>query len=237
MDATQPIAGVKRVMVFGGTGMIGRGIMHECLKDPEVEEVVAVGRSSVGETHPKLREIKHTDFLNFDPIEEEMKNVDACIYSIGVTSLGLDEPTYKKITQEFTLSTANALIKHNPNMTFVFVSAMGTDINATYSFWPRIKAETENTVIEMPWHGYVFRPGIVRAMNGETSRTTAYRIAYNILRPAFALLHWIAPSTLVTTEAMGQAFLRLAKEGSPTEQRIFEGNDMNILVNAPKKQL
>lgn len=233
MDTVRPIAGVKRVMVFGGTGMVGRGVMNECLRDPEVEEVVAVGRRSVGIVHDKLREIQHSDLLNFDALDEEMKNVDACVYAVGVSSADVDKPTYEKITKDSTLAAANALIRHNPNMTFVLISAMGADATSS-KHWPRIKGETENAIIDMPWHGYAFRPGMIRSMNGEESQTKAYRWGYTVLAPIVALTHWIAPSLLTTTETIGQGFLQLAKHGSGTEQRIFENNEIN-LITKPKK--
>lgn len=208
--------------------MVGRGVLRECLKDNEVEEVVTVGRTATGEQNPKLREITHADFSNFDAIDEEMKNVDACIYSVGVTSTSVDAETYDRITRDFTINAANALIKHNPNMTFVFISAMGADTSSNR--WAGIKKQTEQTIINMPWHGYVLRPGMIRPMNGEESRTTLYRYGYRILKPVVAFVHWVAPSWLTTTENIGQAFLHLSKYGSATDQQVFENNEINLII-------
>jgi len=180
MAAERPIAGVKRVMIFGGTGMVGRGVLRECLLDGEVESVVTVGRNPTGVIHDKLREIVHTDFLNFEPIQEEFRNVDACFYTLGVSSASVDKPTYERITKDYTVSAANELIKHNPNMTFVYVSGMNTNAESN-THWERIKGETENAILAMPWHGYIFRPGLIRSMHGEESKTKLYRWMYNVL--------------------------------------------------------
>lgn len=230
MAAERPIAGAKRVMIFGGTGMVGLGVIRECLLDPEVESVVTVGRKATGVVDAKLREVVHADMLNLEPIQEEFKNVDACFYTLGVTSTSVDKPTYERITKDYTVSVADELIKENPNMTFVYVSGMGTDPESS-THWARIKGETENYILEKPWHGYVFRPGMIRSMNNEESKTPLYRYMYKVLKPAVALVHWIAPSSMTTTELIGTGFLELAKHGST--KKIFENGEINAIT--PKK--
>lgn len=233
MDNVRPIAGVKRVMVFGGTGMVGQGVMRECLNDPEVEEMVTVGRTATGVVHDKLREIVHADLLDLAPIDDELKNVDACIWALGVSTTEVNETVYEKVTKQYTLTAANALIQHNPNMSFVFISAMGADSTAK-SGWPRVKGETEDAIMQMPWHGYSFRLAMIRSMHGEVSRTTAYRIGYIFLKPIVALTHFFAPSLLTTTETIGQGFLHLAKYGAANGQQVFTNNEINLITKPEK---
>lgn len=207
--------------------MLGKGVVHEALVDPQVEQVVSIGRSGSGIVHEKLKEVTHGNFLNFEPIEDELKNVDACFWSLGVSSVGMAKADYERITKDFTLAAAKVLIKHNPNMTFVYVSGMGTDAESS-THWARIKGETENAVLEMPWHGYIFRPGLTYPSHGEEPKSAVYKTLGFIFKPIMSVAKWIAPTTLSTTENMGKGFLKLAREGS--DRKIFTNNEINLIT-------
>jgi len=221
--------GAKRVMIFGATGMLGKGVLRECLNDAEVEQVVTVGRKATGDVHEKIKEIEHSDLTNFNAIEEDMKNVDAVFWTVGITSLLADEAQYELVTKTFPIAAADVLNKHNPNMTFVLVTADGTDANGSL-FWKRMKGDAENNILERDWNGYVFRPAVVQPIHDETSRTLAYRIGYVILKPFIPVFETFFPDYMTTTERMGRAFLHLARHGHDGPERIFNSRGMNALA-------
>lgn len=233
-QAKRPIAGARRVMLFGATGMLGQGALREALLDPEVEEVVTVGRRKTGVEHTKLKEIEHADFLNWDSLETEFKNVDAVWYSLGVSSSQASGKKYEMITRDFTIAAARTLERLNPNMTFLFVSGEGTDRDSS-THWARIKAETEDAILAMPFHGYIIRPAAIVAKNGETSSTPAYRIMYTVLSPLITPLKWLLPNYFSTTEILGRAWLKLAREGSDT--KVFNTKAVNDFMKDPVKPL
>jgi uncharacterized protein YbjT (DUF2867 family) len=204
-----------KVVLFGATGMVGQGALRECLLDPEVEQVLAVGRRLTGQRHPKLRELRHADFLDFTALEPELSGFDACLYCLGVSSLGMAEPDYRRVTCDYTLAAARTLARLNPAMTFVFVSGAGTDAGGR-SMWARVKGQTENALLELPFKAvYLFRPAAIEPRDGITSRTASYRILYRVLRPLFALLKLIFPGSFTTTSDLGRAMLRAARSGAP----------------------
>jgi hypothetical protein len=226
----RPIAGTKRVMIFGGSGMIGQGVIRECLEDPQVEQVVTVGRKATGTVHEKIREIEHPDMSNYDAISEDMKNVDAVFWALGVSSTDVNKEQYERITKDFTLAAIKTLHEHNPNMTFVYVSGEGTDASSS-THWQRIKGETENAVMDLPWHGYAFRPGMIRSMNQEQSKTKLYRVIYNTVgRVLVPLAHKLFPNSISTTEEIGQGFLELSRHGS--DKKVLYNADMTALAKA-----
>jgi uncharacterized protein YbjT (DUF2867 family) len=218
---------VLKVILFGATGMVGQGVMRECLRDETVESVLSVGRSSSGQAHPKLREIVRSDLFDYAPIESELSGLDACFFCLGVSSTGMTEAAYRRITYDLTLAAAETLARLNPNMTFVFVSGAGTDSTERgRTMWTRVKGATENALLRLPFKAaYMLRPGAIEAMHGITSRTKLYRVFYVVLRPLFVLLRGRLPKYLTTTEQIGRAMLKLAREGGP--KRILESEDIN----------
>jgi uncharacterized protein YbjT (DUF2867 family) len=212
--------------------MIGQGVLRECLLDSGVERVVTVGRSRTGVTNPKLRDIVYNDLPNFTPIEALLEGFDACFFCLGVTSAGMSEGDYSRITYDLTMAAASVLVRLNPEMTFVFVSGAGTDSTERGRLmWARIKGKTENALLRMPFKAaYMFRPGVVQPMHGVRSRTAAYRILYSMTAPLIPLLRRLLPNQILTTEEMGRAMLNAVRRGAPT--RVLESRDIHRLAAA-----
>lgn len=219
------------VLLFGATGMIGQGVLRECLLDPGVERVVTVGRSATGVTNLKLRDIVYSDLSNFAPIEALLEGFDACFFCLGVTSAGMSEADYTRVTYDITMAAAKVLVRLNPGMTFVFVSGAGTDSTERGRLmWARVKGKTENALLQMPFKAaYMFRPGVIQPMHGVRSRTAAYRILYSMTAPLIPLIRRLFPSQILTTEEMGRAMLNAARRGSPT--RVLESRDIRQLAS------
>jgi uncharacterized protein YbjT (DUF2867 family) len=218
-----------KVLLFGATGMIGQGILRECLLDSEVTQVLTVGRSPSGRTHPKLQEILSQDFLDFSAIESELSGLDACFFCLGVTSAGLTEEAYRKVTYDVTLAAAQTLAKLNPQMTFIYISGAGADrTEVGRIMWARVKGQTENALLALSFKAvYLFRPGAIQPLHGITSRTRLYRILYALLNPFFPMLKRIAPDSFTTTEQLGRAMLHAARHGAP--KTVLETKDINLL--------
>jgi uncharacterized protein YbjT (DUF2867 family) len=218
-----------KVVLFGATGMVGQGVLRECLLDPQIEEVLSIGRSMTGRTHTKLREIVHTDALDYSSLEPELRGFDACFFCLGVSSAGMKREDYRRVTFDITLSVARTLAKVNPSMTFIYVSGAGTDSTERgSSMWARVKGETENALLKLPFKAAVmFRPGAIVPLHGITSRTRVYRAAYTIMKPFWPVLRSAFPQLVTTTEQLGRAMLRVAKDGAP--KPILETPDINAL--------
>jgi uncharacterized protein YbjT (DUF2867 family) len=197
--------------------MVGQGVLRECLVDPEVEQVLALGRHACGVENPKLLEIVRPELFDYSDIEHELTGYDACFFCLGVSAAGMNEEQYTKITYELTLTAAETLVKLNPNMTFIYVSGAGTDgTEQGRSMWARVKGKTENDLLKLPFKAaYMFRPALIQPMHGIKSRTTAYRVGYAIAAPLFPVLKALFPRYVTTTEDVGRAMLRVAKQGHP----------------------
>jgi uncharacterized protein YbjT (DUF2867 family) len=217
-----------KVILFGATGMVGQGVLRECLLAPDVESVLAVGRSSTGQQHQKLRELLRRDLHGYAGVEEELAGYDACFFCLGVTSAGMSEADYRRITVDIAAAAGRSLAARNPGMTFVFVSGAGTDPNSR-TMWARVKGEAENAVLALPIKAaYVFRPAFIRAMHGITSRTLMYRLLYPVLAPLFPILKAFFPQYVLTTEQIGRAMLNAVRKGAP--KRILESQDIAALA-------
>jgi len=218
-----------KVLLFGATGMIGRGVLRECLLDPQVSEVLLVGRRSSGQTHPKLRELVHQDCQDYSAIAGELGGLDACCYCLGVTSAGLSEEAYQRLTLDATLAAATILSGLNPGMTFCYISGAGADSSERGRImWARVKGRIENALLRLPFKAvYLFRPGAIQPLHGITSRTRLYRVLYALLNPFFPLLKRVAPDSFTTTEQLGRAMLQAAREGAP--KVVLENADINRL--------
>jgi uncharacterized protein YbjT (DUF2867 family) len=215
-----------KVIIFGATGMVGRGVLRECLIDRRVEAVLAVGRSPTGVEHPKLRELRHDDLLDLAGVEERLAGHDACFFCLGVSSAGMSERDYRHVTYDCTLSVAGTLARISPGSAFVYVSGLGTDAGGR-AMWARVKGETENALLALPLEAYMFRPGFIHPMHGVTSRTRIYRVAYMVTRPLFPVLRLVFPDAVTTTERIGQAMITVAERGAP--KRVLGPADINAL--------
>jgi uncharacterized protein YbjT (DUF2867 family) len=216
------------VLIFGATGMVGQGVLRECLLDAGVERVTAIGRSDSGVSHAKLRNLVHRDLWNYTAIEKDLTGMDACFFCLGVTSAGMKEADYERITYGITAAAAETLARLNPQMTFVFVSGMGADSSEKGRvMWARIKGKAENAILRLPFQGYAFRPGIIEPLHGIRSRTRAYRVGYNFIRPLMPILRWVLRDRILTTEQLGRAMLTVARNGAP--KRILESRDIGAL--------
>ena len=218
-----------KVVLFGATGMVGQGVLRECLLDSEVQTVVSVVRRPTGKQHPKLREMVHDDFQDFSSAANALSGIDACFFCLGATSWGLTEEAYREITYGITVAAGRTLAKQNPRMTFVFVSGAGSDSSEKGRvMWARVKGEAENAVLKLPIAAsYVFRPGFIQPLHGITSRTGAYNAFYMMARPIMPLLVRLLPKYVTTTEQIGKAMLVVAKRGA--SKRVLESADINAL--------
>ncbi|MEV4657516.1 NAD-dependent epimerase/dehydratase family protein [Micromonospora sp. NPDC049301] len=214
-----------RVVIFGATGMVGQGVLRECLLAEDVREVLTVGRRPTGQRHPKLRELTVADVGELEAVRAELTGVDACFYCLGVSSLGLDEAVYTRISYDYPLAAARLLAEVSPSATFIYVSGVGTDSTERGRvMWARVKGRTENAVLDLLPNGYAARPGFIQPTHGAVSRTRAYRIGYAVTRPLFPVLRRLLSNHVTTTDGIGRAMLRVAREGSP--RRVLGNRDL-----------
>lgn len=205
--------------------MVGQGVLRECLLDPEVEQVLAVGRSSCGIQHAKLRELILTDLMNYSSVESELSGYDACFFCLGVTSAGKSEQDYSRVTYNLTIAAAKTLARLNPKMTFIYVSGTGTDSTERgRMMWARVKGKTENELLRMFPNAYMFRPGYIQPLHGIRTKTAWYAVFYGVLAPVYPLLRRLIPKYVTTTEEVGKAMLEVTKHGYP--KKILESLDI-----------
>ena len=210
--------------------MVGQGVLRDCLLDPSVQQILSIVRTPSPQHEAKLRELVHTDFFNYSAIEPQLTGFDACFFSLGVSSAGMDEAKYKHLTYDLTLAAATTLARLNPQMTFVYVSGAGTDSTERgRSMWARVKGKTENDLLKLPLRGaYMFRPGFIQPLHGIRSRTKLYQFFYTALNPILPLLKSALPKSITTTEELGRAMINVARHGYP--KPILETDD---IVRAP----
>ena len=214
-----------RVILFGATGMIGGGVLRECLLAPGIDGVLCVGRAKTGRTEEKLGELTLPDLTAYGAVARELSGYDACFFCLGVSSAGMSEADYRHVTYDIAVAAAQALVEVSPAMTFIFVSGAGTDA-ASKTMWARIKGETENAILALPFRAkYAFRPAFVRPMHGITSRTRSYRILYAVTRPLMPALEALAPRYVTTTERVGRAMLNVVHNGFG--KAVLENADIN----------
>jgi uncharacterized protein YbjT (DUF2867 family) len=214
------------VILFGGTGMVGQGVLRECILAPGVQRILSIARSRSGQQHPKLREAVPNDFYDLSSIESELSGYDACFFTLGVTSAGLNEQQYSHVTYDLTLAAAKPLATLNPGMTFIYVSGAGTDSSESGRvMWARIKGKTENAILRLPFKAsYMFRPGFIQPLHGIKSKTKSYQLVYAITAPVLPMLKAIFPRHIATTEEIGRAMLNVARHGFP--KSILEAGDI-----------
>src|ERR1700729_2585380 len=216
-----------KVILFGATGMVGQGVLRECLLDSGIESVLAVGRNPLrAPRQPKLREILHDDFTDYSDIEPQLTGYDACFFCLGVSSVGMEEERYRHLTYDVTLA-AKTLSRLNPQMVFVYVTGRGTDSTEQGRLmWARVKGKTENDLLKLPFKAaYMFRPAGIQPLHGIRSKTAWVQAVYVAAAPLLTLLHRVAPTYVTTTEQVGRAMIRVARDGYP--KPVLESEDIN----------
>lgn len=214
-----------KIIFFGATGMVGAGTLREALADPGVDAILSVSRRSCGVIHPKLRELLLPDLFNFSKVEELLKGWDACIWAVGISSVGLDEKAYAKITEELTLLWAHALLRLNANFSFCYCSAMGAEGK---SMWARVRQRVEGALKDMPFrHVGCVRPGFIQPGEGIRSQVKIYQAGITLLRPLFPLIVKTLPKFATTSERLGRAMLRVVQ--GRADRFILESADINRL--------
>lgn len=223
------------IILFGATGMVGRGALIECLDDARVTSVLSVSRSSCGVTHPKLEELLHDNFLDYSAVQSRFVSRDACFYCVGISAVGTPDDKYVRITYDYTVAAAAAIIAASPQLTFCFISAQGADTTGQSSrLWERTKGRTENALNAMAFPAvYVLRPGFIRPMKGVVSRTRAYQIIYAVTGPFIPFAQRVFPNQITTTVNVGQALIELANPASlkrGASRRVLHNVDINALA-------
>jgi uncharacterized protein YbjT (DUF2867 family) len=210
--------------------MVGQGVLRECVQDAEVTQVLSVVRRASPSVPDKVHELVHADFTNYAGVERELTGYDACFFCLGISSAGMSEADYSRITYDFTVRAAETLARTSPALTFIYVSGAGTDSTEKGgTMWARVKGKAENALLSLPFKAaYMFRPGLIQPLHGIKSRTAAYRLAYIVLAPFIGFLRSLFPNKISTTETIGRAMLVAAKRGAP--KRFLENADINALA-------
>jgi uncharacterized protein YbjT (DUF2867 family) len=224
MSATTNLVKIKTI-ITGATGMVGEGVLLECLDHPDVERVLVINRRPGGVSHPKLREIIHADFFDLAPIEQQLIGFDACFFCLGVSSVGLSAQDYTRVTYDLTLNIARLLEKLNPEMTFCYVTGAGTDSTERGRIaWARVKGATENALIQLFKQPYMFRPAFMKATAGQRNVKNYYKwLAW--LYPIGRALY---PAGFCTLQEVGLAMIKAVSKGYP--KRILEVKDIVALA-------
>ena len=218
-----------KVILFGATGMVGQGVLRECLLDPGVERVLAVGRSPTGQRDAKLVEFIHDDFVDYSAIEPQLAGYDACFFTLGVSSIGMDAERYRHLTYDLAMAAARTLARLNPGMVFTYVTGRGTDSAEQGSLmWARVKGKTENDLLKLPFKAaYMFRPAGIQPLHGVRSKTGWINAVYAITGPLLSWMVRATPNHMTTSEQLGRAMIKVARGGYP--KPVLESDDINRL--------
>lgn len=211
-----------KVIITGASGMVGEGILHECCQRNEIEEILIVGRRSCGYTHPKVKEIVHSNLYDLSSIEEQLKRYDACYFCLGMSSIGVKEPEFTKVTYDLTMHFAQTLSRLNPNMTFCYVSGRGTNENGK-QMWQRVKGKTETDLTKLPLKVYNFRPGIMKATKGLKNTLSLYKWMSWLI----PVINTISPKSVLNLKQVGDAMINVSLRGY--KKNILEVSDIHIL--------
>ena len=219
-----------KALIFGASGMIGKGVLLECLDHPDVDSVLCIGRSKIDQEHSKLRQFVHQDFTDFKPIIQQLKDVDACYFCLGVSAGGMSEEDYTRITYDFTLAAAKTLFEANPNMTFIYVSGQGTDSTEKgRMMWARVKGRVENDLLKLGFkQAFMFRPGMILPLRGIESRTPSYRFVYRYFTWLLKVIEKISPNSVTDTTRIGTAMINAHLKGY--DKAILTPKNINELA-------
>lgn len=204
-----------KVIIFGASGMVGRGVLLECIDETDVSSILIVGRTSIGVVDPKVTEILHQDFYDYTEIEESLTGLDACFFCLGVSAAGMSEEKYRRLTYDLTIAAAETLVRLNPEMTFCYVTGAGTDSTENGRImWARVKGTTENRLLEMPFGAaFMFRPGYIQPMKGIRSKTRIYQTLYTVFSWLYPVFEKVVPNQVTTTEKLGRAMIAVGLRG------------------------
>lgn len=218
-----------KIILFGASGMVGQGVLRECLLDEGVDGVLAVGRAPLGRQHAKLQEVVLADLTDYSAVEERLRGYDACFFCLGVSAAGMSEADYRRVTYDVTLAAAGTLARLDPGMTFIYVSGAGTDSTESgRTMWARVKGATENALLRLPFKAAcMFRPGLIQPRHGERSKTRFYRVFYTLLGPLIPVLSAALPGQVTTTERIARAMLKVARQGAA--KTVLETADINSI--------
>ena len=219
-----------KVVITGATGMVGKGVLLECLDSGDVDSVLLINRRSINMDHPKLKEIIHNDFYDLSSIEDQLTGYDACFFCLGTSAYRMSEEDYTKITYDLTLHFANTLLKQNPGMTFCYVSGQGTDsTEKSRMMWANVKGKTESAILKMPFKkAYMFRPGFIQPMRGIKSSTKMYNTMYVIMKPFVPLLKLFFSKSMTDTDRVGKAMINSVTKGY--DKTHLDNKDINKLA-------
>ena len=220
-------------IITGATGMVGEGVLHECLNHPDVESVLVINRKPCGVLHQKLKEVIHEDFFNFSSIENQLTGYNTCFFCLGVSSIGMKENEYYRLTYTLTLHVAETLSRLNPQMCFCYISGAGTDSTEKgRSMWARVKGRTENDLMKLPFKDvYAFRPGFIKPTKGLT-RTHSFYKYINWLFPIGRLIY---PNGFCTLKELGLSMIHVAIYGN--NNKIINGKEIIRLAKEERRQL
>ncbi len=215
-----------KVIITGSTGMVGKGVLLECIDSPDVESILVLSRSPIDVMHPKVKEIIHKDFFDLSSVRDQLTGYNACFFCLGVSSVGMKEAEYRRLTYDLTLGFAKVVLFLNPDMTFCYVSGAGTDSSEKgKSMWARVKGKTENDLLSLGFKAaYMFRPGYIHPMRGIKSKTPLYNAFYIVLKPLYPLLKRM-PKYVTDNAIIGRAMIRVALSGY--SKRVLESIDIN----------
>lgn len=219
-----------RVLILGATGMVGQGVVRECLRDPRITSVVTLGRRPSGNHDPKITDLVLPDVTDLSAVAGQLTGVDACFFCLGVSSVGMSEQDYTRVTYDLTIAIAHKLLDTSPGMTFIYVSGTGTDSTGEGRLmWARVKGRTENALLAMPFKAaYMFRPGVIQPLHGIRSSTTWTRLFYVVAGPLLTALRAALPRLIITTEQIGRAMIVAATSGAPVTR--LENRDIAALA-------
>jgi uncharacterized protein YbjT (DUF2867 family) len=218
-----------KIIVFGATGMIGQAVLAQCLGDPGIQAVLVVGRTSVGRQDDKLREILRADFFDFADCAADFADADACLFCLGVSSVRKREADYRRVTKDITLAAADVMARVAPDMVFIYISGMGTDSTEHGRLmWARVKGETENALLAMPFHAYAVRPGFIQAVGGLQSRTRLYAVAYRLIGWLYPVLRRAAPRQVIRSDELAAGMIEVVRQRPA--KRVLDSVDLRGLL-------
>lgn len=219
-----------KVIVFGATGMVGQGVLRECLAAPDVTLVQAIGRTPTGQQHPKLHDLVHADLWHYENVEAGLNDFDACFFCLGISSTRMSEPDYARVTHDLTLAAAEVLVRLNPRMIFIYLSGAGADqTGQSRIMWERVRGGTEKALLALPFKAvYIFRPGMIEPLDGIKSKTPSYRVFYSLIKPLLPVLRKLFPKEIVSTRQMGLAMLNAVRR--LPARRVIERADIAALA-------
>lgn len=216
-------------MIFGATGMVGHGVLKAALADGRVDRVLTIGRRATGRAHPKLDELVVDDLFELSAVEDRLSGFDLCVFTVGVSAAGMSESDYRRITYDMTLAVAEVLARLNPEMTFIYISGTGTNVDSR-QMWARVKGKTEQALTELPFQAvYNARPGYIQPVGGAVSGTRLYRMLYAVASPLYPLLKRLAPNVMIDSDELGRVLIEAGVNGAP--KTTLESSDLRALAD------